>query len=674
MNWSIRNICISSALALTPTLAPAFGQSAEPQIDTSRWMLNADRQDDVAELLKQWSDESTSAAESTPAFKKLKKQVYNRIGAGNGVAQISRANGLLMWMEFSNIYVEGRRAPLIDLSGKLDPPYLMNGFQLSPDGRHVLVDVSANGGEIGTSYICDAKTGAFLFTLEDSEMSSSSWLDEHHLLISKPVDGADDAFTVSQHVFDIRTGDTGPAIFGHGYSGLELKDGAYPSVWGGASKSQFVLAYEWRGDNFRVFYSPKSALIEGKPDWTIISESSDITDAELFGDTLLLLDTSSDGQQAVYRQDLLEPAGEPQLLVPSSDDFSPQFVLAASDAAYLLGRNGAFHRLLRILPDFKVEEVDLPMKGSILAESIGTLIGGGVAFEMSSPADRSAWIIAGDRVDVLLRDAQNAQTSDVEIIIERALSADGTEIPITIYNVKDTPLKGAPGLIEAYGSYGETQMVVWDILADIWLENGGVYALCHTRGGGYRGRPWHLAGKGPDKSAAHQDLIACAERLTELTGEPHVAALGGSAAGVVVGPAALMRPDLISAMVLMYSWLNPTEFWSDVNGPAQIDEMGDPTIPEDFEKMVRSDSLLLLEQTTSPPSAFICLGGHDTRVSAWHSARFIQRYKERFPEANLFVRYNEIAGHACSFGGDDLSSLIASQYLWLRSALSAPHN
>ena len=674
MNSTISRLLISACLVASSAALPSVAQSAKAAGQDTRWMLDAANQDRVAQQLTEWTLESKARERGHPEFRQLKKEVYARISAGNGISQISRQDDRLIWLEFSNIYIQGKTTPLIDLSQTLDPPYLLSGFQLSPDGKLIMIDVSDNGGEIGTIYICDVETGGFLHTLPDSEMAAASWVDQTHVLISKPSDANDESYAVSQYVYDLETGQTGPAIFGADYTGIELKEGAYPSVWSGNSDSSHVLAYEWRGDNFRVFTSLVSDVIAGSPDWTLISESRDITDAELFGSTLIFLDASDDGQQAVFRRDVSRPDAKPELLVPSSPDFSPQFVLASSSAAYLLGRDGAYHRLLRITPDFNISEIELPKRGSILTESIETLNDGGVIFEMSSPAQRSVWIVAEETARILLQDTAKAQTRNVEMLAETAQSADGTSMPMTLYRVTDTPMKGAPGIVEAYGSYGETQMVVWDILTDIWLEKGGVYSLCHTRGGGYYGRPWHRAGKGPDKSAAHQDLIACAERMTELTGEPNVGALGGSAAGVVVGPAALMRPDVISAVIIMYSWLNPTEFWSDINGPAQIDEMGDPTLASDFDGIARSDSLLLLDQAEAAPATFICLGGHDTRVSSWHSARYIQRFRENFPDQELFVRYNELAGHACSFGGQDLAELIASQFLWMRDNLAAKTN
>lgn len=659
-------------LALALILQTAASAQTNPATTTSedtRWMLETGNKDRVLEQLSDWTQTSLQTERAHPDFQKLKKKIYGRITAGNGVSQISALGDHLVWMEFSDLFIEGRKAPLVDLSRNLKPPYLLNGFHISPDQQLILLDVSENGGEFGTSYICDAETGEFLYRINNVEMGSASWLDARHVVVSKAVPGSD-SFAVSQHVFDVDSISVGPPIFGSGFEGIESKEGAYPSVWSGASDSDFTLGYEWRGDNFRVFSALKEDVIAGIPDWDKVSTSTNITDAELFGDHLLYIDTGEDGQQAVFRRDLTAPDATDQLLIPSSEDFSPQFMLATRTAVFVIGRNGAFHRMLRVGANFSIDEVDLPVHGSILVDSLEPLHDGDLTFEMSSPAHRSTWIRAGLETEILLQDGEKAQTANVQIDTRYAVSADGTEIPLTLYHKADAPLTGALGLIEAYGSYGETQMVAWDILSDIWLEQNAVFALCHTRGGGYFGRPWHLAGKGPDKSAAHEDLIACAETLAELTGRDTVGAVGGSAAGVVVGPASLMRPDLISAVMMMYSWLNPTEFWSDVNGPAQIDEMGDPHNPEDRVRMAGSDALLMLDQVEAAPSTYICLGGYDTRVSVWHSARYIQRLKERFPETDVFVRLNDLAGHACSFGGDDLAALVASQYLWLEDALT----
>ncbi len=677
----LRHICAIPAfiaVAMCAGMAEAqievreFGGLSE----NSRWMLEADNRDQVLDLLHAWSDESVASEQNTPEFVETRAQVMELLSRGNAVSEIATIHDHLIWGEFADIYINGREEPLIALSSILEPPYVLNVFEVSPDGEQILVEVSRNGGEIGTVYIFQTRTGQLVTSIEQIELGSSSWLNDRYLLYSAPRMGPDgfqaNTYAVSQYVYDLQSEvDIGP-VFGADYEGIDLKQGAYPSIWAGDSKSDYALGYEWRGDNFRVFLTDQASLIAGQPYWRLISPSDHITDAELFGNYLTYVDRDEFGHQSVYIRDLSAPADHDQMIFQGSVEISPQYLLASVNTLYVVARHGAVHQIYRYDSDFALQEVTLPLDGSILLETVQTAHNGGLIFEMSSPEQRSVWIMVDeDDVSIILQDDTSHHDSEIEILTEYAVSADGAQIPLTIYRFEGDDMAGRSGIIEAYGSYGETQMAVWDILPELWLEDGGVYAICHVRGGGYYGRTWHFEGKGPDKSHSHDDLIACAEHLTGLTGEPSVGAIGGSAGGLVVGPAAISRPDLLSAVIMQYSWLNPTEFWSDVNGAAQIDEMGNPRNPEDYPAIAKSDSLLLLEAADQAPSAYLCLGQHDTRVSVWHSARYIQLMKERFPDTDVFVRLSDLAGHGCALGGEEVADVVASQMLWMKDQLSS---
>ena len=95
-----------------------------------------------------------------------------------------------------------------------------------------------------------------------------------------------------------------------------------------------------------------------------------------------------------------------------------------------------------------------------------------------------------------------------------AKAHDGVMVPLSLVQQK-----GASGaqvtLIQAYGSYGISQLADFSPRAVSFLEAGGTYASCHVRGGGELGDAWRLGGKDQNKPNTWRDLIACPKDMRQ---------------------------------------------------------------------------------------------------------------------------------------------------------------
>ena len=124
---------------------------------------------------------------------------------------------------------------------------------------------------------------------------------------------------------------------------------------------------------------------------------------------------------------------------------------------------------------------------------------------------------------------------------------DGTLVPLSIVHRKDLVRDGkAPLWLTGYGAYGISIKPTLAAGRFALLEDGGVYAVCHVRGGGEFGEDWHRAGMMATKPNTYRDLIDCAEYLhAHGYGSPQTTAIEGrSAGGITVGMALAERPDL----------------------------------------------------------------------------------------------------------------------------------
>ena len=108
---------------------------------------------------------------------------------------------------------------------------------------------------------------------------------------------------------------------------------------------------------------------------------------------------------------------------------------------------------------------------------------------------------------------------------------------------------GTAALLQyGYGAYGLSEEPWFSSMNLSLLDRGMVYAIAHVRGGEEMGRQWYEDGKLLKKKNTFTDFIDVTHYLVrEGYAAPHrVAAMGGSAGGLLMGAVANMAPARIS--------------------------------------------------------------------------------------------------------------------------------
>lgn len=134
----------------------------------------------------------------------------------------------------------------------------------------------------------------------------------------------------------------------------------------------------------------------------------------------------------------------------------------------------------------------------------------------------------------------------------------------------------APALLRAYQAYGVVDRPSFRPVNLTWIDRGGVYAECHGRGSGNRGKQWHLDGVKRNKERGVEDYIACAEYLVanKYTATARLTGTSASAGGVLVGGAITRRPDLYAAALLRVPAANLLRSETTEGGAANVPEKG----------------------------------------------------------------------------------------------------
>jgi prolyl oligopeptidase len=265
---------------------------------------------------------------------------------------------------------------------------------------------------------------------------------------------------------------------------------------------------------------------------------------------------------------------------------------------------------------------------------------------------------------------------DLEVVQEEAVSADGTRVPLTILARRGmTRDARRPTLLDGYGSYGISTTPWYAPRFFPWLLRGGVHAECSVRGGGEKGRAWHEGGRSANKPRAHEDFIACAQRLIALgfTAPSTLAITGTSAGGLLAPPTALKRPDLFKVVVPRVAVANPTRLAVAENGANQFAEMGDPGTEAGFKALAAQDAYLMLGGAAASPDWFLTVGLNDHRVEPWMSAKLAARALERFGDTRLvFIRADSEAGHGVGSTRDQAIEEWADIYSFLLNRFADP--
>jgi prolyl oligopeptidase len=342
-----------------------------------------------------------------------------------------------------------------------------------------------------------------------------------------------------------------------------------------------------------------------------------------------------------------------RVLVPDSGRVL-EGIWAASDALYIVARNGVQFELLRLgyAPAAALEKIQLPYVGSIAAVDANVLLPGAL-FGMQS------WV---QTPSALYYDPKTRRVSDTKIVPPdpadfshvqarevEAKSADGTMVPLSIVCQKDIKLDGShPALYEGYGSYGISIDPSFHANVLAWVERGGVWAIVHARGGGEYGERWHNAGRKSTKQHTIDDMIAAAHYLIDngYSSPEHLAVRGTSAGGISVGGAITQHPELFAVGIDNVGATNMLRFQTTQGGAANVPEFGDVNDAEGFRNLYQMSAFHHVQDGTKYPAIMGMTGVNDPRVPSWIIAEMIARLQAASSSGKpVLLRVDFDAGH-----------------------------
>ncbi len=326
----------------------------------------------------------------------------------------------------------------------------------------------------------------------------------------------------------------------------------------------------------------------------------------------------------------------------------------------------------------RVLDLDGKPRGALPVEPVTAIDGlrrigpDAVVYASSSYLAPLAWYRADDATlsprKLAVSSASPVDFSDVEAVREFAVSKDGTKIPMTILRRKGTRLDGKnPTLLTGYGGYGVSSSPRYTTTRRLFLDHGFVLVEANVRGGGEYGEEWHRAGYRTRKQNVFDDFAACARHLVDrkYTTPAHLAIMGGSNGGLLMGAIIAQHPSLAWAVVAAVGIFDMLRVELHPNGAFNVTEFGTVKDKAQFEALYAYSPYHHVVAGTRYPAVLLTAGNRDPRVDAYHARKMAARLQaSTSSRAPVLLRVSDF-GHGIGTALDERIAEIADVDVFL---------
>jgi oligopeptidase B len=256
-----------------------------------------------------------------------------------------------------------------------------------------------------------------------------------------------------------------------------------------------------------------------------------------------------------------------------------------------------------------------------------------------------------------------------------ATARDGTKVPVSLVYRKGFRRDGTAAMLQyGYGSYGSSMDPAWSPQIPSLLDRGVVYSIAHIRGGQEMGRAWYDHGKLLKKKNSFTDFIDVTRYLVAqgYAAKDRVAAMGGSAGGLLMGAVANMAPQDYRVIINQVPFVDVVTTMLDASIPLttnEYDEWGNPAQRQYYDYML-SYSPYDQIRPQAYPAMFVGTGLWDSQVQYYEPAKYVARLRAAKTDRNpLLFRVEMEAGHGGKSGRFRRYRSIAEYYAFMLSQL-----
>ena len=697
---AIAAMTLLSTSALAATVAPAAPTRTAPVTDTLhgvtvadpyRWLEAADDPE-----VKAWSEaqnvRTRGYLDAIPGRAAVQARLLSLIKQTSPYVYGLKPQGGLVFGLYNN--PNKQQPALVTLNGSADPksrkvlldPNVMDPkgsiaidwFDPSPDGTKVAVSLSLNGSEDGTLHVFDVATGKEIGqpipkVQYPTAGGSLAWTGDSKGFWYTRFPG-DDTAEADRHFFQqVYFHTLGDDWHGDKLA-LATKDGLPRTAevyldnrYGG----QVALASVQKGDGNQwqhFVLKPHGSFVQVGTYADDVVAASIGPDGSLYGIShagapngkVLKLAAPYDGGFAKARVIVPESGvsivsgDRTQSLALTKDHLFVRYIDGGPSTVKAFDLDGGHGKSLATPPIASIDEIDPMPNGDVLYGLVTYL----------RPHAYLRWSAAtGASKETGLAIASPVKTGDLEVVRVFATSKDGTKVPLNIIRKKGIKLDGSnPTLLYGYGGYGVNEEPVFiGTWKRLWFDAGGVYVDTNIRGGGEYGERWHQGGMLTRKQNVFDDFDAAGRWLIahHYTTSAHLALLGGSNGGLLMGATLTQHPALARAVVSQVGIYDMLRVELDPNGAFNTTEFGTVKDADQFKALYAYSPYHRVAKGTRYPAVLMMTGANDGRVNPLHSRKFTAALQAANASGKpILLRTSANAGHGI---GSSLDEVVAER-------------
>ena len=572
--------------------------------------------------------------------------------------------------------------------GQGDRHASVNSYAPSPDGALLAYDLSLGGGEVSSIHVVDVATGKALPDVIDRVWGefSAGWLPDgkgfFYTQMAAPAPGVDPMLRMQARLHMLGAPvEKDVAVLGGDLAGpLRFAPDEFPSVSVPPGSKWLVAFVGGAHSEARVAVAPLAKLDRsggGKTPWRAVAEYADkVENAIVHGDRMILRTFKDASNRKVVSVPLKDPdLSKATVEIPESPDATIVDIEGARDGLYVETMVNGLARLARWPWKGASKPIALPLDGWI-AELATDPLADGTTIDIQGWTRPDAFYAVDAKTGkVAPTGIATTTTADYAAVVAEeveATSADGTKVPLSILRLKDLALdESHPAQLYGYGGYGASQHPSFEPTRLAWIERGGVFAICHVRGGGEKGYRWQADGTHEHKMNGVHDFEACGQALIDrrLTSPAHLSGRAVSMGGVLIGRAITDRPNLFVAANVAVGIVNPVRILAAENGANQKVELGNPETEAGLKAIYEMDAYHHVVPGAAYPAVIFTVGLNDRRVAPWMTGKMAARMQSATASGKpVLIRIDADAGHGIGSMRDQVFAERADVYSFFLAA------
>ena len=550
-----------------------------------------------------------------------------------------------------------------------DKEYIINYIKPSWDGLKVLISLTESDKEISEMIIIDVTTKKVFPQILDhcwpSELGGVKWLPDNTGIIYvylPTLDKNSKEYLLNTSAVLYKIGDDSSkrkTLFSKkNNSNFPIKEEDFCEVTLKNQNDKYIFSYTSGATPYINYYYSLTNEIESKSiKWkTLYTKNELIRRFLVDGDSIIYMTSKNASNFKICKTSIESPNYKDPIVLVEEDSLATisDIAITKDGLFFVKNKNGVEAKLFHLNKNKEIKEVSLPKSsGYINVSSKG-------ADYKDMWIEIEGWTSKRERYNfdfnnqkfisvVLIKDSPKESIQNVVIEEIEIPSHDGVMVPLSIIYKKGLKKnKNNRLLINGYGAYGWSNSPYMYPQLVHWVEEGGVYAIAHVRGGGEKGSAWHKDGYKTTKPNTWKDLIACTEYLINggYTTPSKVATWSASAGGICVGRAITERPDLYAAAMIRAGSLNLLRSENTPNGKNNVKEFGSVKDSIEFKALYNMDAYHSVKNNTHYPSVLLTAGMNDSRVPVWESAKFAARIQESSPNNTMLLSVDFEGGHS----------------------------